>query len=84
MQNPPPGHTVTGPPAARRAVHAARPPVRPARLVAGVAAFAALLAALGVGTAACLTTLAPATSTPTSARSITVTPDAGQGMTPGR
>ena len=72
-----PGHTVTGAPGCV-AAHAARPPVRAGRVVLGVVGVATALAALGLAAAACLGTLDPASSTPTSAQSITVTPSAGR------
>lgn len=57
-----------GPPVA----HSARPRTRPTRVVAGVAGVGALLAAVGVGTAALLTAPEPAPSTPVTAEHITV------------
>ncbi|MCB1291519.1 hypothetical protein [Mycolicibacterium sp.] len=74
MQPHSPMHRVTGPPRVGPATHAARPTVRTARLIGAVAAACALLAAVGVGAASCLNRLGPFTSTPTSARSITVAP----------
>jgi hypothetical protein len=71
-------HSVTGPPRVRGAAHAARPVPDPRRLIAGVLGGAAALAVLGLGMAACLTTLDRSTSTPTSAQSITVTPSTGR------
>lgn len=55
-----------------RAAHSARPPVRPARVIAAVAGFAALLAAIGFGTAALLRAPGPTASTPVTAEHITV------------
>ncbi|SPM29819.1 hypothetical protein [Mycobacterium terramassiliense] len=52
--------------------HSARPQIRPARLAAGVAGVGAVLAAIGVGTAALLDTPEPAPSTPATAQHITV------------
>ena len=52
--------------------HSARPHIRPARLVAGVAGVGALLAAVGVGTAALINAPEPAPSTPATAEHITV------------
>ncbi|OBI21055.1 hypothetical protein [Mycobacterium sp. E2497] len=57
-----------GPPAA----HSARPRARPGRVVAAVAGVAAMLAAIGVGTAALITAPQPAPSTPVTAEHITV------------
>jgi hypothetical protein len=74
VQPHPPMHRVTGPPEVGPATHAARPPVRTARLIGAVAAACAVLAAIGLGATSCLNRLGPLTSTPTSARSITVTP----------
>jgi hypothetical protein len=54
------------------AAHSARPRVRPARVVAAVAGFCAVLAAIGVGTAALLHSPAPTMSTPVTAEHITV------------
>lgn len=71
-------HSVTGPPGTRGAAHAARPVPDRRRLIAGVLGATAVLAALGLGTAACLTTIDRSTSTPTSAQSITVTPATGR------
>ncbi|GAA4537453.1 hypothetical protein [Mycobacterium paraffinicum] len=58
----------TDPPVA----HSARPRIRPARVVAVVAGVGALLAAVGVGTAALITAPEPAPSTPVTAEHITV------------
>ncbi|ORV85534.1 hypothetical protein AWC11_01510 [Mycobacterium interjectum] len=52
--------------------HSARPHIRPARLAAGVAGLGAVLAAVGVGTAALLNAPEPAPSTPATAEHITV------------
>ncbi|MGZ4525850.1 MAG: hypothetical protein ACXVX7_05200 [Mycobacterium sp.] len=52
--------------------HSARPRNRPARVVAGVAGVGAILAAVGVGTAALITAPEPAPSTPVTAEHITV------------
>ncbi len=54
------------------AAHAARPPIRPARVIAGVAGLGAVIAAVGIGTAALLNAPAPAPSTLTTAEHITV------------
>jgi hypothetical protein len=56
----------------RVVTHAARPHLRPARVAAGVAGVAAVLAAIGFGTAALVNEPAPAPSTPTTALHITV------------
>lgn len=68
---------MTGPAAGRPAAHAARPSIPPARVIGWAVAALAILGVAGLGTASCLSTLEPATSTPTSARSITVTPVPG-------
>ncbi|OBI35836.1 hypothetical protein A5709_17775 [Mycobacterium sp. E1386] len=52
--------------------HSARPRIRPARVVAVVAGVGALLAAIGVGSAALITAPEPAPSTPVTAEHITV------------
>jgi hypothetical protein len=52
--------------------HSARPHIRPARLAAGVAGVGAVLAGIGVGTAALLNAPGPAPSTPVTAEHITV------------
>jgi hypothetical protein len=52
--------------------HSARPHIRPARLVAGIAGACAALAAIGFGTAALLNAPTPAPSTPETAQHITV------------
>lgn len=52
--------------------HSARPHIRPARLAAGVAGVGAVLAAIGVGTAALLDAPEPTPSTPATAEHITV------------
>jgi hypothetical protein len=54
------------------ATHSARPHLRPARVAAGAAGVAAVLAAIGFGTAALVNEPAPAPSTPTTAEHITV------------
>lgn len=54
------------------AAHLARPRVRPARIVAAAAGLCAVLAAVGVGTAAWLRAPAPTPSTPATAEHITV------------
>lgn len=58
----------TGPPAA----HAARPRLRPTRVLATVIGVGAVLAAIGVGTAALVTAPEPAPSTQVTAEHITV------------
>ncbi|OBA59792.1 hypothetical protein A5647_15995 [Mycobacterium sp. 1100029.7] len=58
------------PPAA--ATHSARPRIRPARIAAGAAGVGAVLAAIGLGTAALLDEPAPLPSTPTTIEHITV------------
>ncbi len=73
MASHPAGHTVTGPPSGP-AAHAARPSVPLARLMVVVAAAAVLVALLGVGIWAYLGSVGPSTSTPTSAKLITVAP----------
>ncbi|OBI83017.1 hypothetical protein [Mycobacterium asiaticum] len=55
-----------------RAAHAARPPVRPARLIAGIAGVCAVVAAVAVGTTALLHEPPPTASTPATANHITV------------
>lgn len=52
--------------------HAARPRIRPARVVAGVAGVGAVLAAVGVGTTALINAPEPAPSAPATAEHITV------------
>ncbi len=54
------------------ATHSARPHISPARIVAAVAGSAAVLAAIGFGTAALLHAPGPTASTPTTAEHITV------------
>ncbi|KZS58370.1 hypothetical protein [Mycobacterium ostraviense] len=54
------------------ATHAARPRIRPAKILAGIAGCCAAVAAIGVGTAALVTAPAPAPSTPATAMHITV------------
>ena len=55
-----------------RAAHSARPRIRPARVVAGVAGAGAVLAAIGVGTAALINAPGPTPSTAVTAQHITV------------
>jgi hypothetical protein len=52
--------------------HSARPHLRPVRVIAGVAGLGAVLAAVGVGTAALINAPEPAPSTPATAEHITV------------
>ncbi|CAM2972775.1 hypothetical protein BST27_08050 [Mycobacterium intermedium] len=52
--------------------HSARPPARPGRVIAGLIGLAAVLAAVGLGTAALLNAPPPEPSTPRSAQLITV------------
>ena len=54
------------------AAHSARPHIRPARVAAAVAGVGAVLAAIGVGTAALINAPEPAPSTPVTAEHITV------------
>ncbi|HWT49495.1 MAG TPA: hypothetical protein VN255_13265, partial [Mycobacterium sp.] len=54
------------------AAHSARPRIRPARVVAGVVGVGAVLAAIGVGTAALINAPGPTPSTPVTAEHITV------------
>jgi|SRR5436305_2382257 hypothetical protein len=54
------------------AAHSARPNLRPARAVAAVAGVGAVLAAIGVGTAALINAPEPAPSSPATAEHITV------------
>jgi hypothetical protein len=54
------------------AAHSARPHIRPARVVAGVAGAGAVLAAIGMGTAALINAPEPTPSTPVTADHITV------------
>ena len=54
------------------AAHSARPHLRPARVVAGLAGVGAVLAAIGVGTAALINAPGPAPSAPVTAEHITV------------
>lgn len=56
----------------RGAAHTARPRLRPARLVAAVTGAGAVLAAIGVGTAALISAPGPAPSTPATAEHIRV------------
>lgn len=69
-----PAHTVAPGPAAGGAAHAARPPANTRRLVAALAGAAAVLAAIGIGTAALLRSPGTTGSTVTSAHTMTVTP----------
>ncbi|OBK12315.1 hypothetical protein [Mycobacterium asiaticum] len=55
-----------------RAAHASRPPLRPARVVAGVVGVCAVLAAIGVGTAALISQPASTPGAPTTVDHITV------------
>jgi len=72
VQPHPPTHEVTGPPP-MGAAHAARPPVRSGPVVIGIASALVITAiALGVGTL--VMAAGSATSTPTSAGLITITP----------
>jgi hypothetical protein len=54
------------------AAHSARPRIRPAKMAAMAAGVGAVLAAIGVGTAALITAPEPAPSTPATAEHITV------------
>src|ERR1700757_38839 len=54
------------------AAHSARPQLRPGRVVAGVAGFCAVLAAIGIGTAALINAPTPMPSTAVTAEHITV------------
>jgi hypothetical protein len=54
------------------AAHSARPQLRPGRVVAGVAGLSAVLAAIGIGTAALLNAPTPTPSTSVTAEQITV------------
>ncbi len=54
------------------AAHSARPQIRPVKVVAGVAGAGAVLAAIGVGTAALINAPEPAPSPPATAQHITV------------
>ena len=66
--------TSGGPTGAPRgpAAHSARPQLRPGRVVAGVAGFCAVLAAIGIGTAALINAPTPMPSTAVTAEHITV------------
>lgn len=55
-----------------RVAHASRPHTRPAKILAGIAGFCAAVAAIGVGTAALISSPAPAPNTPTTAMHITI------------
>ncbi|TDO14978.1 hypothetical protein EV580_3116 [Mycobacterium sp. BK086] len=68
-----PTHTVT-PASTGPAAHARRPAIRNGRLIAAGAGVVAVLAAVGLGTAALLQSTGPTASTVTSASMITVTP----------
>ncbi|WP_319428739.1 hypothetical protein [Mycobacterium sp. RTGN5] len=68
-----PTHTVTPGPT-QGAAHARRPAVRTGRLIAAGIGVVAVLAAVGLGTAALLKSTDPTASTLTSASLITVTP----------
>ena len=70
------GHRVTGPASVTGPAHADRPWPAPARLVAVAAGGAAIITAIGLGVAGCLTAVGSSRSTPTSASLITVTPSA--------
>jgi hypothetical protein len=59
-------------PATGGAAHSARPHMRPARLIAGVAGFCAVVAAIGLGTVALVNAPAPTPSTQIMAEHITV------------
>ena len=59
-------------PATGGAAHSARPHMRPARLIAGVAGFSAVVAAIGFGTAALVNAPAPTPSSQITAEHITV------------
>ncbi|MBU3748863.1 MAG: hypothetical protein FGM52_00125 [Mycobacterium sp.] len=72
MDSPRPRHTVTGSPSGRGPAHADRPRGRPSRLLTATVLAAAALAAVGLGTAACLGSREPARSTPTSAGHLSV------------
>jgi hypothetical protein len=54
------------------AAHSARPRIRPARVVAGVAGMGAVIAAIGIGAAALVNAPAPTPSAPITAEHITV------------
>jgi len=64
--------TAVDPVSGRAAAHWARPQARPTRTLAAAAGLCAVLAAIGVGTAALLRAPAPTPSTPTTALHITV------------
>lgn len=70
---PPAAHTVTGPVREGGATHAMRPRPHTARLVAAACGAAAVVAAVGIGTAALSRSPGSAPSTLTSANQITVT-----------
>ena len=75
VESPDPRHRVTGSPNAG-ATHAARPSLTPARAAATLAAIAALGITVGLGVAVLLRKVGPTSSSPTSAKLITVTPSA--------
>jgi hypothetical protein len=73
--DPNPASAPGGLPAASRtsgAAHSARPPIRPGRLVAGIAGLAALVVAIGLGTSALLNAPPPTSSSPATADHITL------------
>ncbi len=72
MDSPPSRHTVTGWPGDAGPAHADRRWVAPSRVAAAAVGTAAVLAAVGFGAAACLSSMGPTRSTPTSANQITV------------
>jgi hypothetical protein len=68
----PPPATVTATPRSSAAAHFARPPIRPGRLIAGIAGLVALVVAVGLGTSALLNAPPPTSSSPATADHITV------------
>jgi hypothetical protein len=66
------------PNASPQPAHSARPRIRPARVIAGVAGLCAVVAAIGVGTAALLNLPAPTPSTEATAEHITVSRPASE------
>ncbi|OBF92983.1 hypothetical protein A5791_12980 [Mycobacterium sp. 852002-51163_SCH5372311] len=68
----PPPAGVTAAPRSSAAAHSARPPIRPGRLIAGIAGLGALVVAIGLGTSALLNAPPPTSSTPATADHITV------------
>ena len=62
----------TAPPRSSGAAHSARPPIRPGRLIAGIAGLGALVVAIGLGTSALLNEPSPTSSTQATADHITV------------